>query len=115
MFKLNIYLHTNNACMLQDFNRNLINIWIIVTEHLNPHQFQGVICAEKCTNSQDKLSSKISELRKKTVEQEGECQAAHRDSNACNDDISYQKKNNYVVRNAGCARSRYTLKLSLIF
>ena len=24
-------------------------------------------------------------------------------------------KNYYVVRNAGCARSRYTLKLSLIF
>ena len=26
-----------------------------------------------------------------------------------------QNKNYYVVRNAGCARSRYTLKLSLIF
>ena len=36
---LNIYLHTNNARMLQDFNRNLINIWIIVTKHLNTHQF----------------------------------------------------------------------------
>ena len=42
------------------------------------------------------------------------------DNTAASYDLSKQNKpelnkNYYVVRNAGCARSRYTLKLSLIF
>ena len=42
------------------------------------------------------------------------------DNTAASYDLSKQNKpelnkNYYVVRNAGCARSRYTLKLSIIF
>lgn len=53
------------------------------TKHLDVHESEGVVCCQEAADPEDELAGEVTQLGQEAVQEEGQGEAAHRDSDAC--------------------------------